>query len=74
MLLIPQIPTRIKEWAYAGFGIVFISAATAHLASGDAAPMIITPLVVFFILIVSYIYLHRIDKVQMPEQAGHVIA
>ena len=27
VLVIPRIPERMKEWAYAGFGIVFISAA-----------------------------------------------
>ena len=62
-LLIPQIPTRIKEWAYAGFGITFISAAAAHVASGDAVPMIAAPLVIFFILIVSNIYLHRVKAI-----------
>src|ERR1700740_2322224 len=30
VLLTPMIPARIKEWAYAGFGIVYISAAIAH--------------------------------------------
>jgi len=35
ILIIPGIPTKIKEWAYAGFGIVLISGAIAHYNSGD---------------------------------------
>ncbi|WP_221390294.1 DoxX family protein [Dyadobacter sp. NIV53] len=59
VLLIPFVPARIKEWAYAGFGITFISAAIAHINSNDATPMIITPIVVLIILIVSNIYFHK---------------
>jgi DoxX-like family len=59
LLLLPMVPMRIKEWAYAGFGIVFISAAIAHASSGDAAQMAVIPLVFFIILIVSYIYAHK---------------
>ena len=59
VLLIPQIPARLKEWAYAGFGITFISASIAHYNSGDATSMIITPLVMQIILIVSNVYFHK---------------
>jgi hypothetical protein len=34
-LLIPMVPARIKEWAYAGFAITLVSALIAHLAVGD---------------------------------------
>jgi DoxX-like family len=34
-LLIPAVPARLKEWAYAGFAITLISALIAHLAVGD---------------------------------------
>lgn len=59
ILLIPLVPIRIKEWAYAGFGITFISASIAHTNSNDATAMIITPLVVLVVLIVSNIYMHK---------------
>lgn len=36
-LLIPMVPARLKEWAYAGFAITLISALIAHLAVGDPA-------------------------------------
>jgi hypothetical protein len=35
VLLIPMIPARLKEWAYAGFAITLVSALIAHLAVGD---------------------------------------
>jgi hypothetical protein len=35
VLLVPAIPARIKEWAYAGFAITLASAFIAHLAVGD---------------------------------------
>ncbi|WP_435353344.1 DoxX family protein [Emticicia sp. SJ17W-69] len=63
VLLIPQIPLKIKEWTYAGFGIVFISASFAHFTSGDATPMVITPIVLLGILVISNIYLSKVDKV-----------
>lgn len=62
VLIIPQIPTRIKEWAYAGFGITFISASIAHGFSGDPAPAVITGFVFFAILVVSNIYLHKVKQ------------
>ncbi len=34
-LLIPMVPARLKEWAYAGFAITLVSALVAHLAVGD---------------------------------------
>jgi hypothetical protein len=34
-LLIPMVPARLKEWAYAGFAITLISAVIAHLATGE---------------------------------------
>jgi hypothetical protein len=34
-LLLPMAPARLKEWAYAGFAIVLVSAVIAHLAMGE---------------------------------------
>jgi len=34
-LLLPMVPVRLKEWAYAGFAITLVSALIAHLAVGD---------------------------------------
>src|SRR3954447_22894638 len=37
VLLLAPVPSRLKEWAYAGFAIDLGSAAIAHLAVGDGA-------------------------------------
>jgi hypothetical protein len=34
-LLLPFVPARLKEWAYAGFAINLISALIAHFSVGD---------------------------------------
>ena len=34
-LLVPMVPARLKEWAYAGFAINLVSALIAHLSIGD---------------------------------------
>jgi DoxX-like family len=34
-LLIPVVPARVKEWAYAGFAFTLVSAVLAHLAAGE---------------------------------------
>jgi hypothetical protein len=35
VLLLAPVPARLKEWAYAGFGITLVSAVVAHVAVGD---------------------------------------
>jgi len=35
VLLLAPVPSRLKEWAYAGFAITLVSALIAHLAVGD---------------------------------------
>jgi hypothetical protein len=64
VLLLPQFSIRMKEWAYAGFGIVLISASVAHYSSGDELIRSLEPLVFIMILAVSNIYLHRLSKVR----------
>jgi hypothetical protein len=62
VLVIPQIPARVKEWAYAGFGITFISAAIAHFSSGDPASIAVMPIIFFIVLVVSNVYLYKKNK------------
>lgn len=59
-LIIPQVPARVKEWAYAGFAIDFIGAFVSHAAVDGFGGQTFFPLVVFLVLIVSYIYYHKI--------------
>ena len=41
-LLIPMVPPRLKEWAYAGFAINLVSAMIAHLSISDR-PLALVP-------------------------------
>lgn len=66
ILLIPQIPIQVKEWAYAGIGLFFITAIVAHTVHKD--PFIITAINLFLIgvLVISNIYLHKLTfKIQL---------
>lgn len=59
-LLITNLPPRVKEWVYAGFAFDFVFACISHWAIDGLGVQTIFPLVVLGILIVSYIYYHRI--------------
>jgi hypothetical protein len=61
VLLIPQVPKRIKEWAYAGFAFDFMFATISHGAVDGINGQTFLPLVVFGILAVSYIYYHKLN-------------
>jgi hypothetical protein len=57
-LVIPQIPKRVKEWAYAGLAFDFIFASISHGAVDGMNVQTIFPLFVLGILAVSYVYYH----------------
>jgi len=61
-LIIPQVPGRIKEWAYAGFAFDFIFASISHFAVDGIGFQGFFPLIVFAVLIVSYVTYHRIQR------------
>jgi DoxX-like family len=58
-LILPQVPGRVKEWAYAGFAIDFIAAFVSLWAVNGLNGLTFFPLVVFAVLVVSYIYYHK---------------
>ncbi len=61
-LIIPQVPARVKEWAYAGFGFdyifAFISLTTVFGFNGTS----LFPVVTAIILVLSYISYHKVYK------------
>jgi hypothetical protein len=59
-LVLPIISNRIKEWAYAGFAIVFTSAIIAHSVV-EGASAAISPLVALLFLVVSYVYFAKVQ-------------
>ena len=61
LLIIPAIPARVKEWAYVGFGIMYISAAIAHIAMGDPLNNTVMAIVFFGLLLISYTSFHKLQ-------------
>jgi len=62
ILLIAPVHKRIKEWVYVAFGIDFISAAIAYLYVDGWVMNVLSPVIMFGLLVVSYIYYHKIQK------------
>jgi len=60
-LVIPQVPKKVKEWAYAGFAFNFIFATIGHAAVDGVNVQTFIPMIVFGILAVSYIYFHKLN-------------
>lgn len=63
-ILLAPLAGRIKEWTYAGFAFVFISAFIAHSASGDPVQVLVMPVIFLTLLILSYMMYHKIKKQQ----------
>ena len=62
LLIIPQVPARVKEWAYAGFAFDFIFASISHFAIDGMNFQSFFPLIFLGILAISYIYYHRLRE------------
>ena len=63
IILIPQVPARLKEWGYAAFGIVYVSASIAHF-NVDGPSKVVGPIIALSLLTVSYIYYHKVYDVK----------
>lgn len=61
-LIIPQMPKRVKEWAYAGFAFDFIFASISHFAIDGMNFQSFFPLIFLAILATSYISFHKINS------------
>ncbi|CAN5525708.1 DoxX family protein [soil metagenome] len=59
VLVVPQVPARLKEWAYAGFTIVLVSALMAHLAVGDGVASWIWAVGTFVLEAGSYFFYRK---------------
>jgi hypothetical protein len=60
-LVLPQIPKRVKEWAYAGFAFDFLFAAISHGIVDGLIGQTFFPIIVLGVLIISYIYYHKLN-------------
>lgn len=62
ILIIPQIPKRFKEWAYAGFTFNFIFAAISHGFVDGINVQTFFPFIILGVLMLSYVYYHRLQE------------
>ncbi|SEW39163.1 DoxX-like family protein [Chitinophaga sp. YR573] len=60
ILILPFFPKRLKEWTYVAFGIDFISAAIGNTAVDGFTPMILSPIIMFVVLLISYLTYHKL--------------
>jgi hypothetical protein len=64
VLIIPGIPSAIKQFAYFGFTLTFLSAFVAHTSVGDTAAHAAMPLIFLAILAISYLYSDNVIKLK----------
>lgn len=58
-LLLPMVPARLKEWAYAGFAINLISALIAHLSIHDRLAALAPSTITSVLWLLSYYFWRR---------------
>lgn len=58
-LLLPMVPARIKEWAYAGFVINLVSALIAHTSISDRPAAFFPSSITLVLWAGSYYFWHR---------------
>lgn len=61
VLIIPKIPKRAKEWAYAGFSFDFVCAAISLWVIDGFSGAVLFPLVILGVLMVSYVSYHKLN-------------
>jgi DoxX-like family len=62
LLIIPAVPKKLKELAYAGFIFDFVFASISHFVVDGLGYEGFVPLVVLAVLMVSYTYFHKLQK------------
>lgn len=68
VVLVAPFPRALKEWAYAGFAISFVSAVIAHAAVGDPPTDLVPPMIAFALLMTSYVTYHRYFRPESPVE------
>lgn len=59
-ITIPQVPAKVKEWAYAGLTFNLVFAFISHACVDKNIGFMVTPLVILGILAVSYYFKDKI--------------
>ena len=59
-LILPMVPKRVKEWAYAGFMIDFICAFISIVVVDGFSSIALIPVAAFAVLMVSYVSYNKL--------------
>ncbi len=65
-LLIPAIPARVKEWAYAGFAFNLVSALIAHTSIHDQRAAFAPSTITLLLGTCSYVLWRRLESLRRP--------
>ena len=68
LLILPFIPRRLKELAYAGFAFNFVSAFISHFVVDGLNFQTFFPLIILAILAVSYVYYNKMQQHNLKVQ------
>ncbi|MEQ6120965.1 DoxX family protein [Reichenbachiella sp. MALMAid0571] len=60
-LMIPKLPGKLREWAYAGLTFNLIFAIISHIVVDKNISYIVMPIVVGVVLAISYIYNQKLQ-------------
>jgi hypothetical protein len=61
-IMLPKLPAKLREWAYAGLTFNLIFAVISHVMVDKNIGFILMPVVVGIVLAVSYIYNQKIQS------------
>ena len=68
-ILLPQVPTKLKEWAYAGLTFNLLFAIVSHVVVDKNIGYILMPVVVLVVLAISYRYKDKRKSTVTPATA-----
>ena len=58
-LIIPKVPARVKEWAYAGFMFDFLCALISLIIVDGLSMVALAPVIAIVVLSISYVHYHK---------------
>ena len=67
VLLLPMVPARLKEWAYAGFAINLVSALIAHFSIHDRRAAFAPSSITSVLWVLSYYFWRRMQAAPANE-------
>ena len=70
-IMLPKVPARLKEWAYAGFVFDFLCASISNTVVDGFSFNSVFPLIVLAVLMVSYYTYHKLQDAQNPTRHAY---